>query len=66
MFTNKYPYTDFHELNADWLLRIVKDLDAKLNGALDDYVREQLGDLFVDVTYDAPTETLLMNVNMEG
>lgn len=24
-FSNKYPYTDFHELNADWLLETVKD-----------------------------------------
>ncbi len=27
-FNNKYPYTDFHELNADWLLETVKDAAA--------------------------------------
>lgn len=26
MFWNKYPYTDFHELNLDIILRIIKDL----------------------------------------
>lgn len=28
---NKYPYTDFHELNADWLLKEVKDLEQSVS-----------------------------------
>lgn len=27
---NKYPYTDFHELNLDWILKEIKEFDAKL------------------------------------
>ena len=30
-FFNKYPYTDFHELNLDWLLEHYSDLVNQLN-----------------------------------
>ena len=33
-FFNKYPYTDFHELNADWLLKEMQELDKRLDEAL--------------------------------
>ena len=29
-FLNKYPYTDFHELNLDWTLKTVKEVMAKI------------------------------------
>ena len=28
-FENKYPYTDFHELNLDWILEVVKRLETE-------------------------------------
>lgn len=31
MFYNKYPYTDFHELNLDWLLEHYQELVDQLN-----------------------------------
>ena len=31
---NNYPYTDFHELNLDWILKEMKALDARLDEAL--------------------------------
>ena len=34
-FNNKYPYTDFHELNADWLLETVEDAAAEAKEASD-------------------------------
>ncbi len=30
MFTNKYPYTDFHELNLDWFLKEFTELKNEL------------------------------------
>ena len=55
-FFDKYPYTDFHELNLDWLLKEMIALDKRLDDAIvditntveanvKDYVDEQLADL---------------------
>lgn len=58
-FFNKYPYTDFHEMNLDWLLNAMKELDARLDSAIDEitqtvtdnvkaYVDEELADLLAE------------------
>lgn len=48
-FFNKYPYTDFHELNADFLLKRVKSIEEQIatikeeiEGEIFEWVQEQL------------------------
>ena len=36
---NKYPYTDFHELNLDWILGKVKQFDAQLTELVTDFAQ---------------------------
>ena len=66
MIFNSYPYTDFHEMNIDWVLKILKEMDAQIDNLHDqilaeaieatkEYVDEELSDVlseFADLKSD--------------
>ena len=57
-FFNKYPYTDFHELNLDWLLDRMRKLEDELNDALETLSTEIYNQVMTDLQ---PTFTGLRN-----
>lgn len=30
LFNHNYPYTDFHEINLDWVIKTINDMDVKI------------------------------------
>lgn len=41
-FFNKYPYTDFHELNLDWVIAKIKEVDSTLSGIEEKCIKASL------------------------
>lgn len=40
MFSDKYPYTDFHELNLDWVLSKIKELEGRMDSLASDILEK--------------------------
>ena len=40
MFNNKYPYSDFHELNLDWILETVSSLEKRVDNLKTEFLNQ--------------------------
>lgn len=40
-FTNDFPYTDFHELNLDWILNKIKEFQERIDSFEDTVLKKQ-------------------------
>lgn len=52
MFFHEYPYTDFHELNLDWLIKTVKELAKKVNSINIDEIRKEVEEYLASLDID--------------
>lgn len=58
MAYERFPYTDFHDLNLDWVMAEVSKMSDKLNDNIREVIREQLESMFIDIVYNASDETI--------
>ena len=40
IFDNKYPYSDFHELNLDWILETVSNLEKRVDSLKTEFLQQ--------------------------
>lgn len=74
-FFNRYPYTDFHEMNLDWAIAKLKEMEGRIEGlkeeiltetiaAAEEYVDDKLADVISEFNaLKADFNTLNNNFN---
>ena len=64
-FWNRYPYTNFHELNLDWILKVLRELvekfDHDMSQAMQEYIQEHLGDFIAEAAYNQVDELITLS-----
>lgn len=66
---HKYPYTNFHELNLDWIVEKVKELEEgygdivqTINNTIEQMIADGALVLSLTETYDPATEALTLTI----
>lgn len=62
MFENRFPYTDFHELNLDWILSELKQFRTDFYDNLLDTIVKYLNQILPNVIYDKNNENITLQV----
>ena len=64
-FINNYPYTDFHEMNLDWIITQTETLTQKVDEIMSDAVLKTIDRYFNSimpgVVYDEPNRVINLN-----
>lgn len=62
-FSNKYPYTSFHELNLDWILAQIKQLEIELNNFVGINTIKYADPIQWDITRQYEANTIVIEPN---
>ena len=63
MFIDKYPYTDFHELNLDWILKQIKELNKTMEEFVTLNTLVFADPLLWDITTSYAKNTIVLDMN---
>lgn len=60
----QFPYTNFHELNLDWVIQKVQDFDAELqniDAQITNIVQEYLQNVEMNALYVPATKSIILS-----
>lgn len=66
MLFEQFPYTNFHEINLDWLLNRVKEMEKEFEdykASVTTIIKENLSKLAFSAVYDAGERMIYLNVD---
>lgn len=61
-----FPYTNFHELNLDWLLRMMKELEARMDNIDGGDIAAEIADIIQQMIRDGSMAALLAQIALDG
>ena len=62
---SKYPYTNFHELNLDWIIEKIKELNDGIYTLVDSYIQQALNNVYLKGVYKASTKSITIEVTYD-
>lgn len=66
MLFEQFPYTNFHEINLDWILKKVKDMETEFEdykASVNEIIKDNLSQLVFSAMYDKNTRTICLNAS---
>lgn len=68
---NSFPYSDFHELNLDWILTKIKEFQSWFDNLnVEDEIKAEVDKYFNEVmiqaSYNEETETITLSKQLSG
>lgn len=69
MAFERFPYTNFHDLNLDWILEKIKEIETFFNNLnvekeLKEEIEKHFNDIMVESTYDEDNEMIILSSNI--
>lgn len=64
-----FPYTNFHELNLNWILQKIKEFKSEIDNIdnnITNIVQEYLSEVELNAMYIPATETIVLNFEEGG
>lgn len=62
----QFPYTNFHELNLDWLLRAMKELSARMDAIDGGDIAAEIANIIQKMIRDGSLAALLEQIALDG